>query len=175
MSHDPERRKALKTLFFGALATTRLARAGDEPGRSSSAVFRARRGKLVNATGKVDPALLEAAVGAAVAGALGESSATDGFKKVFRPSDVVGIKVNCIAGKGFSPRPELVRVLVQRLQDAGVPTRNILVWDRTDRELKRAGFEITARPPASGCSGPTTTTTGSPASGGRTDRASRGS
>jgi len=35
---------------------------------------------------------------------------------------------------------------VQRLQDAGVPTRNILVWDRTDRELKRAGFEINRSP-----------------------------
>jgi len=142
VSLDHGRRNALKTLLFASLASSRLARAVAEPGPSRSVVFRARREKLLAAAGKVDPALLAAAVGAAVAGALGEGSPANGFKKIFKPSDVVGIKVNCIAGKGLSPRPTLVGLLSRWLQDAGLPPRNILVWDRTDRELTRAGFEI---------------------------------
>ncbi len=65
-----------------------------------------------------------------------------GFKRLFRPSDVVGIKVNCIAGKGLSTHSELVSILVRWLQEAGVPPRNIVVWDRTDRDLTAAGFEL---------------------------------
>jgi uncharacterized protein (DUF362 family) len=139
---DRKRRETVKALLLGALASTRLARAAQgDAAPPRSAVFRARREKLV-AAGRVDSALLETAVGAVVASACGESSPTDGFKKMFKPSDVVGIKVNCIAGKALSPRPELVGVLVRLLRDAGLPARNILVWDRTDRELARAGFEI---------------------------------
>lgn len=140
MTIDQVRRDTLKALLLGALASTRLARAAT-PAPSRSVVFRARREKLV-AAGGVDPTLLDAALGAAVAGACGEASPADGLRKIFKTSDVVGIKVNCIAGKGLSTRPELIVALVRRLQDAGLPARNILVWDRTDRELTRAGFVI---------------------------------
>jgi uncharacterized protein (DUF362 family) len=106
------------------------------------AVYRARREKRGGSDGKTDRALLEAAVGAAVAGACGEAAAGAGLRRLFRPNDVVGIKVNCIAGKGLSTRPEIVALLIRWLQEAGLPARNIVVWDRTDRELRNAGFEL---------------------------------
>ncbi len=109
---------------------------------SRPTVYRARREKLVGSEGKADRALLEAALGAAVAGACGEAAAGAGLRRLFKPNDVVGIKVNCIAGKGLSSRPEVVALLVRWLQEAGLPARNIVVWDRTDRELKNAGFEL---------------------------------
>ena len=113
-----------------------------KPVPSRASVFRARREKILDEKGRTDPAILAAALGAAVARACGEEKAVDGLRRVFRPVDVVGLKVNCIAGRGLSPRPELVGLLVGWLQDAGVPARNIVVWDRTDRELASAGFEI---------------------------------
>lgn len=64
---------------------------------------------------------------------------------LIRPSDTVGIKVNCLGGKGLSPRPELVESLVELVRDAGVPEHKIIVFDRSDRELHRAGFPLNRR------------------------------
>jgi len=119
---------------------------GPPPSRGSApsrpVVYRARREAIVTPAGAADAALLAGALGAAVAGAGGEATAVAAMRRLFRPTDVVGIKVNCIAGKGLSPRPELVDRLVRWLQEAGVPARGILVWDRTDRELTGAGFKV---------------------------------
>ena len=165
--HDGQRRSLLKALLIGAVAATPLARAawaGDaktgasgakdapapagEPstapktGTARSTVFRGRRDKILSGEDRPDAALLAAALGAVVAGAGGESSPEAAFKRLFKPTDVVGIKVNCIAGKGMSPRPEVVGLIAKWLQDAGVPARNVVIWDRTERELSHAGFEL---------------------------------
>lgn len=64
------------------------------------------------------------------------------FKTVVTPNDVVGLKLNCLAGRPMAPRVELVEALVKFLGAAGVPAEQVLVWDRSDRELQRAGFDI---------------------------------
>ncbi|MCD6386395.1 DUF362 domain-containing protein [Candidatus Sumerlaeota bacterium] len=64
------------------------------------------------------------------------------WKSLFSPKDVVGLKLNCLAGKGLSSTPELVYAVVDGLLQAGVPERNIIIWERFNRELIRAGFKI---------------------------------
>ncbi|MBP7146564.1 MAG: DUF362 domain-containing protein [Acidobacteria bacterium] len=138
---DRDRRRLL-----GAIAATCAAGLARPPafgaGARRAVVARARRDGVVGAAGKLDPAKLDALLAAALARAGGATGAVAGLRSLFRPTDVVGIKVNTIAGKGLSPRPELVARLAALLQEAGVPARNILVWDRTDRELKSAGFAL---------------------------------
>ncbi|HSD66493.1 MAG TPA: DUF362 domain-containing protein, partial [Vicinamibacteria bacterium] len=102
----------------------------------------ARREGLVAPNGAIDPKLLEAALGAAVARAAGEATAVGALRKLFKPADVVGIKVNCLGGRGVSTRPEVALQLASFLQAAGVPADRIYVWDRTDRELRAAGYVI---------------------------------
>jgi uncharacterized protein (DUF362 family) len=80
------------------------------------------------------------ALGAAVARAAGEATPVAAMRRLFSPRDVVGIKVNCIAGRGLSSRPEVARALASWLVQAGVPAGRIVIWDRTGRELKSAGF-----------------------------------
>jgi uncharacterized protein (DUF362 family) len=89
-----------------------------------------------------DAGKLEEVLGAVVSRAGGEESPAGVMKSLFRKNDVVGIKVNCLAGRGLSPHPDLVDRLAAWLQEAGVPARNIVIWERTDRELKRAGYRI---------------------------------
>ena len=86
--------------------------------------------------------LLEAALGAAVARAAGEPTPVAAMRRLFKPTDVVGIKVNCLGGRGVSTRPEVALQLAAFLQAAGVPADRIYVWDRTDRELRAAGYAI---------------------------------
>jgi uncharacterized protein (DUF362 family) len=102
----------------------------------------ARRPGLATASGAIDPGLLEAALGAALARAAGAATPVAAMRKLFRPTDVVGIKVNCLGGRGVSTRPEVALQLAALLQAAGVPADRIYVWDRTDRELRAAGYAI---------------------------------
>lgn len=113
---------------------------------SRSVVALARRQGLVTATGALDPKILEAALGAAVARAGGEATAVAAMRKLFRPTDVVGIKVNCLGGRGVSTRPEVALQLAAFLRAAGVAADRIYIWDRTDRELRAAGYVISSGP-----------------------------
>jgi uncharacterized protein (DUF362 family) len=63
---------------------------------------------------------------------------------LFRPDDRVGLKVNTIGGRALSTRPELALALAARLIDTGLAGKNIIIWDRTTRELKEAGYPVGA-------------------------------
>jgi len=64
------------------------------------------------------------------------------WKKLFKPNEVVGLKVNTIAGPGLSTHVALVEAVCERLKQAGIKPANIVVWDRTNGELERAGFTL---------------------------------
>jgi hypothetical protein len=70
--------------------------------------------------------------------------AADAWRALFPdPLEVVGIKVNAIAGKGGpSTSPELVGALVRGLTGAGIAADNILIFDRAQHELEEAGFTM---------------------------------
>jgi uncharacterized protein (DUF362 family) len=72
----------------------------------------------------------------------GATDAPDGIRGRFAAVDRVGIKVNTIGGRRISTRPEVPLVLASWLTRAGIPAKNILVWDRTNRELKEAGYRL---------------------------------
>ncbi len=156
MTGENARRRVLAGLAAGAACSSRLARAaeavlpGPPPGPRSApsrpVVAVARRPGLVGAGGALDPRQLEAALGAAVARAAGEATAVAAMRRLFRPTDVVGIKVNCLGGRGVSTRPEVALQLAAFLQAAGVPANRIYVWDRTDRELRAAGYALSSGP-----------------------------
>jgi len=91
---------------------------------------------------EVNAARADHLLSGAVAKFVGASKANDAWRHLFKPQDVVAIKVSCIAGAGMSTRPELVACIVNGLRGAGVPDDNIIIYERTDRELQRAGFTL---------------------------------
>lgn len=72
----------------------------------------------------------------------GESDARSGWKSLFSPGDIAGIKVNCLAGTGLSSHPELVAAIVDGLAGAGLSRERIIIWDRTESDLLSAGFRM---------------------------------
>jgi uncharacterized protein (DUF362 family) len=70
-------------------------------------------------------------------------SPLEAWKKVARPGEVVGLKVNCLAGRGNCTRPELVDAICERLQQAGI--KDIVIWDRLNSDLESARFKIVER------------------------------
>jgi len=62
------------------------------------------------------------------------------WRMFLSPEDVVGLKVNPVAGKTLSTSPEIVAVIIRQLEEAGIPRNHILIWDRREFELQEAGF-----------------------------------
>jgi uncharacterized protein (DUF362 family) len=102
----------------------------------------ARDANVVGADGRVDPAGAGAVLGRALLGALGTTDAVAGLRRLFSASDVVGIKVSCLAGRGLSTHAELVDALIAKIVQAGVRADNIVVWDKSDNDLRRARYTI---------------------------------
>jgi uncharacterized protein (DUF362 family) len=95
--------------------------------------------------GPVDRQILQGWLGRMVRELSGAGSDRDGWSSLFPRGSRVGIKLNCLAGPLLSPRPALVEAIVEGLGTAGVPPENIVVWERSDRELERCGFTVNAR------------------------------
>jgi uncharacterized protein (DUF362 family) len=70
----------------------------------------------------------------------------EGLTRLFARGDRIGIKVNTIGGRKISTRPELSLSLAELLIKNGQPDRNIVIWDRTNRELREAGYSLSDRP-----------------------------
>ncbi len=148
MSIERKRRQLLQGLAalagLGVVDNAHAARGVPlmNPSGGRPVVARARRDGVIDARGVVDRGKLEAMLGGAVARAAGTASPREAFGRLFRPSDVVGIKVGTLAGPGLSPHPEVAALLAGWLQQAGVAANKIIIWDRTDGELERAGFPV---------------------------------
>jgi uncharacterized protein (DUF362 family) len=140
VTHDLTRRELAALLGGGALQVTL-------PSRSAGATPRGRIGLAeLHETGDGGPIPVDGARRAlekAVVLATGATSPRAALSSLFRPSDVIGIKVNCLGGRGISPHPELVEAFAAMLTAlAGVEPQRLVVFDRSSHELRRAGFPI---------------------------------
>ena len=64
------------------------------------------------------------------------------WKKLVRPGQRVGLKVNTLGGRGMSTNVQLVEAVCERLQEAGIKASDIIIWDRDTGELERVGFRV---------------------------------
>jgi hypothetical protein len=91
------------------------------------------------AAGTADAAVVAAMFRRGLA-ALTGLDAAGSFKRLFTPSDVVGIKVNPVGAGLISTHLELVDAVIAWLTGNGLPRANIVIWDRFDVMLTEAGF-----------------------------------
>lgn len=89
-----------------------------------------------------DPKRLQAMIIKGLTLLTSENEVKLAIEKIFSPSDRIGIKINTIAGPKLSTKPELALALATVLTLGGIPPRNIIIWDRTNRELREAGYLI---------------------------------
>jgi uncharacterized protein (DUF362 family) len=71
-----------------------------------------------------------------------EVSSPKAWQQLIDPEDIIGIKVNCLAGKGISTSIELVDAIKECILGVGVPPHRIIVWDRMNNDLERAGYQL---------------------------------
>ncbi len=100
---------------------------------------------MLRGTGKdVDPKRISALLDRAMQAFYNTKNPLEPWKQLVRPGQVVGLKVNTIAGRGLSTNVTLVEAITERLQQAGIKAGDIVIWDRTNHELERAGFTLSS-------------------------------
>jgi uncharacterized protein (DUF362 family) len=107
------------------------------PARST--VFRARSGASINEY-EVNGPVVKRMVDDLVMAVTGQPTVGFAWATLVQATDVVGIKVSASGAPLFSTRPAVVDAIVEGLREAGVPPRNIIVWDRARDDLRAAGF-----------------------------------
>ena len=96
------------------------------------------------AAGTADPAVMARMYARGFALVTGEKDDPGAVSSLFGSGDRVGIKVNTIGGKALSTGPDVALPLASFLSRNGLPEKNVFVWDRTTRELRDAGYAVSA-------------------------------
>jgi uncharacterized protein (DUF362 family) len=138
------RRQFGKTVFSSALG---LSAALSFPGILSastgkSRVIIARSDKLIRVNHQLAKENAAPFLDRAVAKLTGHSTPALAWKSLFSPGEKIGIKLSCLPGKPLSSSYGLVMAIVDSLRSSGIAARDIYIWERTGRELERAGFRV---------------------------------
>jgi uncharacterized protein (DUF362 family) len=113
--------------------------------REKTKVVNARDSLLRGAGSSLDSSRLLKMLDRAMQALYATDSPLEAWKKVVRPGEVVGLKVNGLAGRGISTSVLLVQALCERLEEAGIPQKDIVIWDRLNADLESTGFRIATR------------------------------
>jgi uncharacterized protein (DUF362 family) len=151
-SQGEGRREFLKSwvgvgVALGAVDALALAEAHAQPA-AKSVVVGATDPLLRGSGTAVDPTRMAALLDRAMQSFAGATGGADPWRQLVHPGQVVGLKVNTIAGRGLSTNVILVQAIIAKLQQAGIKANDIVVWDRTNHELERAGFHVSSSPGA---------------------------
>jgi hypothetical protein len=95
-------------------------------------------GSIVN--GQVHQPAVRAMLEAGMNSLMGETSAVGAWSMLFDKHDVVGIKVNPSGSPTTVTSVPLILEVIRNLNAAGVPSENIIVWDRNFDQMEAAGY-----------------------------------
>lgn len=109
---------------------------------SKANVVIAKQASAGQSTAKIKTAEVVRLLNDSAAAFAGKPDAQSTWRSLFVPDDVVGIKVNSLAGDGLASHPVLVAAIVDGLASAGISRERIIVWDRQEHELEAAGFSM---------------------------------
>lgn len=76
----------------------------------------------------------------------GEKSEQAAWAKFVEPNDMVGIKINPSGAPACCSSPEVIREIIRAVQLVGVPTSNILVYDRYSYEIDVGSYQALLPP-----------------------------
>jgi uncharacterized protein (DUF362 family) len=149
-------KEAAGAALLAAQGSTVLARA-IEPGPGQSRVVVARDPAAHSADGKLDEGRVIALLDRAITAYTGSPTPADAWKRVVAmaggPGKVIGLKTNGLGGRGISTHSALVFAIAHKLEEAGVNSGNIVIWDRNARDLVACGFTVSTDPARLRCYG----------------------
>jgi hypothetical protein len=117
-----------------------------------SRVIRARHAAVWDGKA-LAPQPIQQMLDAAITRLTGLNDAHEAWAALFNPSERIAIKVSTIDTSNYWTHVPLVMAVAERLQEAAIPPQHIVIFDRRDDELKRAGYTINQDGPGVRCYG----------------------
>lgn len=96
-------------------------------------------------TGTVSRPTVRRMVDSLVCRLTGQRTPAQAWRTLVNPADRVGIKVAASGRSVSGTNPEVVLAVAEGLIEAGVPAKNIIVWDRNYEDLLAAGYDPKSR------------------------------
>jgi uncharacterized protein (DUF362 family) len=139
------RRRFVKTLVFSGAALAAAPSFSTPPGeaeKEKSLVVQAVSPRLRRNDHDVPREAAREYLNRSLLAITGKNDVPAAWSSLFAPTESVGIKVSCLPGRPLSSSPGLVAAIVDGLLAAGLAKKNIIIWERSSRELEKAGFRI---------------------------------
>ena len=131
-----------REFIAGSLVLPAAWSASATPATKSRVVIARDPAPLASLSARPDSARLYRLLNRGMQSLTGADSPKKAWQQFVKPTDVVGLKVNCLAGRGMSTSVQLTEAVAQCLQEAGVPSEAIVIWDRHSDDLESAGFRV---------------------------------
>jgi hypothetical protein len=146
-------RRALKAKSTGAVAAllccllslTSFRAAGAEPTPSTSPALAPAKVVTVYDPEATDafrprPDKIRQMVERALTNLTAKPTLREAWRSLVSTQDVVGIKIYSLPGPNSGTRPPVVAAVVEGILAAGVPPKNVILWDRHLTDLRLAGY-----------------------------------
>ena len=141
------------TIFIAAAAALAAGSPLLFAAEARSVVFEARSDHAIE-TYQANEAVVRAMVDELVQKVTGKGDTATAWRSLVKPGDKVGLKIAATGGRYFSTHPEVVEAVLAGLAQAGIPRREVLVWDRADLAAagfsKNAGYQVRGIEPCTG-------------------------
>lgn len=97
---------------------------------------------IFSSEGEINAKILAHMYAQGIAALTGLASVKDGLHSFLPEADRIGIKINTIGGRSISTRPTVALGLASFLSENHNRNGKIIIWDRTNRELREAGYKL---------------------------------
>lgn len=115
---------------------------------AKSKVVLIKSSNVINSNGEVNSDILKEMIETGVTNFSGEKNSANYWKKILSPNDVIGLKVNTLGLSNISGSTAtnhfqaVTSSIINSCVSAGYKDENFIIWDRSEDELKSAGFVI---------------------------------
>jgi uncharacterized protein (DUF362 family) len=107
-----------------------------------SRVVLVRHKNIFDNRGRLKKPKVTEALDAGLKALTGDGDSRDSLRRLFDASGTVALKLNCLSGRMLSTAPELAFSLAEKLHSIGIKKSNVIIWERTERELASAGYSL---------------------------------
>ena len=133
------RAAATSAIVASAASALPLASCAESPPPDRSRVVVLRHDRLAAEGQGPAPQHLSELLDEAARALTGDAKAADAWARWFKPDDRLAVKVNCL---GLPTKPAVALGLAAAVGGIGLPPEQVMVWDRTSRELRAAGYTL---------------------------------
>nr|NQU92860.1 DUF362 domain-containing protein [Bacteroidota bacterium] len=70
----------------------------------------------------------------------GAATLKEAWLQFVSPDEVIGLKLNPVAGKPLSTSHAVTKSIIKQLEEAGIPKENLILWDRREMQLHEVGY-----------------------------------